>query len=98
MSRTVTVGPNDFIELITTEEGPHRRMRIVSFVGLSAAGGVVNSQFNTDFQPVAVVDMNDGKLRTSEFSDTGDTTGQLTQTDTGPSGHTCFAVYTDTGV
>ena len=94
---TKSIGPEGYLELFSAAEGTLRKLRIVSFVGRSAAGGVVNAQFNPDFQPIAVVDMRDGKLRTAEFSDTGNTLGELTQLDTGPSGHTCWAIYTDTG-
>lgn len=95
---TKSIAPEGYIELYAADVGPKRKIRIVSFKGLSAAGGVVNAQFNKEFQPIAVIDVTDGKLRTSEFSDTGDTTGQLTQNDTGPSGQTCWAIYADTGV
>lgn len=94
---TTSIAREGYIELFSAEVGAARKVRIVSFIGLSAAGGVKNTQFNPDFQPVAVVDVTDGKLRTASFSDTGDTLGELTQLDTGPSGHVCWAVYADTG-
>lgn len=93
-----TIGPGGVLELFSPEVGSRKKVRIVSFKGLAAAGGVINGQFDNNFQPVAVLDVTDGKLRTSEFSDTGDTLGELTQLDTGPSGHTCWAIYADTGV
>ena len=99
-----TLGHRSHMELMAPEEGPKRKMRIVSFKGITGVdtgvgnGGVAHPQFDNAFQPIAVVDMTDGKLRTSEFSDTGDTLGTLTQVDTGPAGHTMWAIYTDTGV
>lgn len=95
---TKSIAPEGFMELVSTKVGPLKKVRIVSFTGLAAAGGVVNTQFETGFQPVAVIDVTDGSLRTSSFSDTGNTTGQLTQLDTGPNAHIMWAIYTDTGV
>jgi hypothetical protein len=47
--------------------------------------------------PIVVIDVTDGKLRTSEFSDTGNQTGELSQIDTGPSGHVMLSFWADTG-
>ena len=95
---TVTIERKGLVELMSTWDGPKRKVRIVSFTGLAAPGGVLGAHFDTELQPIAVIDVTDGSLRTSEFSDTGNTRGELTQNDTGPSGHTCWAIYTDTGV
>lgn len=95
---TTSIGHRGVLELFAADAGPKHKVKIVSFVGLSAAGGVEHADFDATMQPVAVLDLNDGSLRTSEFSDTGNTQGTLTQTDTGPSGHVCWAIYTDTGV
>ena len=94
---TKSIAQEGYLELFSAKLGSARKVRIVSFLGLSAAGGVKNVQFDPAFQPVAVIDVDDGKLRTSSFSDTGNTQGELTQLDTGPSGHVCWAIYTDTG-
>jgi hypothetical protein len=94
----ITIGHKGYVDLLSSTAGSKRKLRIVSFTGLAAAGGVLHQQFDNKMQPVAVFDMSDGKTRTAEFSDTGDTLGQLTQIDTGPSGHVCWAVFSDTGI
>ena len=99
MAETVSIGPNGWVDLLTAKEGAKRKpVRVVSFVGLAAAGPAVAPGRDAGQHPVAVIDVTDGKLRTSEFSDTGNNAGFLTQLDTGPSGHTILAIMTDTGV
>jgi hypothetical protein len=94
-----TIGHRGVLEILTPGAGPKRKpIRIVSFVGLSAAGGVVHPMFDASRHPIAVIDVDEGKLRTAEFSDTGDTTGELTQIDTGPSGHVMLSIWADTGI
>jgi len=101
---TISIGNRGYVELVSTADGAKRRVKIVSFTGLSGVdtgagnGGVINAQFDPALQPIAVVDVTDGSLRTAEFSDTGNTRGELTQTDTGPAGHTCWGIFTDTGI
>lgn len=95
---TISIGPKGHVDLVSSFEGPKRKVKVVSFIGRSTAGPVNHPKITADMQPIAVIDLNDGSLRTSEFSDTGDTTGTLTQLDTGPSGHACWAVFTDTGI
>jgi hypothetical protein len=99
----ISIGPGDHAELLAAAVGSRRIMRVVSFVGRASAGPVLHQFFThgntskTQFK--AVIDMQDGKNRTAEFSDTGAKVGQLplSQLDTGASGHTCFALFTDTG-
>ncbi len=95
---TVSISPGGVHEFISAGDGPKRKVRVVSFTGLSAAGGAIHQFFAPEYQPIAVIDVTDGSLRTASFSDTGDTRGELTQLDTGPAGHTMWAIYTDTGV
>jgi len=96
------IGPNGYMDIIDPIAGPQRSIRIVSFTGAAAAGQVTGPPFplNTSRRGLrAVIDINDGKNRTAEFSDTGCDTGNihLSQLDTGPSGHVCWGIFSDTG-
>lgn len=94
----ISVGPKGHITMVSSASGPKRKVKVVSFIGRSTAGAVNHPQIDSNMQPIAVIDMVDGSLRTAEFSDTGNTMGTLTQIDTGPSGHACWAIFTDTGI
>lgn len=102
---TVKIGYGGYLDLLANYgPGPRRKVRIISFIGRAEAGPVIgNGMFPrtaTKLGFKAVIDVSDGKNRTTEFSDTGALTANiphLTQLDTGPSGHTCWAIITDTG-
>jgi hypothetical protein len=103
---TTTIGPKGYEDLFAADVGPDRKVTIVAFTGLAAAGPIVHPHF----PPTAskrgvklVLDMVTGLNSTSYFSDTGSVAGNLhlTQTDTGQggnfSGHTMWAIISDTG-
>lgn len=99
---TIKIGQGGYVKLQGPDEGPRRQVQIVSFKGASAAGEVAGPHFRIPTDKIslrAVIDVDDGKNRTTEFRDTGAAAGDLhlSQLDTGPSGHTMWAIYTDTG-
>lgn len=104
---TIKIGPKGYVELISSEVGPHRKIKIVSFTGLGADGPIAGQHFphnNSKRQLTAVIDMTIGRNATASFSDTGSDTGDIhiSQIDTGAAGdnwdgHNLWAVITDTG-
>ena len=86
--------------------GAKRVAKIVSFQSRATAGDVNHPQFDPAMQPVWVGNMSlGGADKTVWFTDTGTTTGELKQIDTGTdqnnvgtAGDTMWALYTDTGL
>ena len=103
---TIKIGPKGYVDLIASEVGPKRKVKIVGFTGLAAAGPIAGQHFphnNSERGLKAVIDMTWGLNSTAYFRDTGSDTGNihLSQVDTGAGGnfdgHTMWAVITDTG-
>lgn len=96
---TIVIGNRGYVKHQSSAVGASGTVETVSFTGRATAGGVDHPQFKTEKKRlVSVIDMNERKSRLAEFSDTGATNGELTQLDTGPSGHTIWASFMDTGV
>ena len=94
----ISIGPGGHTQLLSAAEGPKRgAIRVISFVGRSDTGAISNPMFITAQNLAAVIDVTDGSVRTTEFAELLEN-GVISQTDTGPSGHTCFAIVSDTGV
>jgi len=100
----VTLGPKGWIDLISTAEGPKRKVRILSVPNRATPGDALHPFANPDMQPIAAINVRDGKLVTTYISDTGTEQGQVKITDTGAdvtrvgdTGDTLWVIYTDTG-
>ena len=98
----VSIGPKGHVDISTSGSGPQRKVRLVSFYGRSDTGFISQPILRAGENPIAVIDVNYGRLVTSSFG--GIVTGGISQTDTGGlgddgsmSGHTMLAVITDTG-
>lgn len=91
-----SLGPNSNTEFISTGAGAKRRVRLISFFGRADTGAINHPMIVSGEHVVAVIDVSDGSIRTTEFTDIL-AHGIISQTDTGPSGHTMFALITDTG-
>jgi hypothetical protein len=93
---SVSIGPRGYVNIVSTEEGPERNVKIVSFSGRADTGFIPNAHFQAGENPVAIVNVQTGALATSRFG--GVVTGGISQTDTGDfAGNTFFAIVTDTG-
>ena len=98
----VSIGPGGHLDVATAGGGPQRNVRLVSFYGRSDTGYISQPILRSGENPIAVIDVNKGRIVTSSFG--GIVTGGISQTDTGGlgddgsmSGHTMLAVITDTG-
>lgn len=96
-----SIGPKGFLEVVSTEVGPERNVSLLSFNGRGDTGFIDNSRFRVGENPVAIVNVTTGALATSSFNTTV-ANGGINQTDTGANdgrftGHTFFAIVTDTG-
>lgn len=96
---SMKIGPGGFLDIMTSEVGPQRPMRLLSFTARGDTGAIAHPMFKAGENPVAIIDMNTGVAATSAFG--GVVYGAISQTDTGSaaalSGHTMIAVLTDTG-
>jgi hypothetical protein len=93
----ISIGHHSYIELTTASEGPRRRpLRVVSFTSRTDTGAINHPMFRTDDHTIAIIDLREGKVRASEFTDPL-VTGIISQTDTGPGGHQMLAIMGDTG-
>jgi hypothetical protein len=86
---TTKIGPGGFVDLVSSELGPQRQMRIISFTAPAAPGAVSHP-------------MNFGRNVVAAFGAASN--GSITQTDTGGlgadgtmAGHTMWAILGDTG-
>jgi len=99
----ISIGPKGYLDLLSTDEGPRRRVRIISFTSPGDTGPIVHQMFEVGNHPAAIIDIDAGELVTSSFKTTvGSNHAIRHQSDTGLAaaldGHTCWAVITDTGV
>ncbi len=100
----ISIGPKGWVDLWSSDVGPKRKVRIIS-VQIPALGGDVKHPFvDPGMQPIAMINVKDGKLVTTYVSDTGTSTGNVKITDTGAdvtrvgdTGETVWVIYTDTG-
>jgi hypothetical protein len=99
---TTKIGPGGFVDLVSSELGPQRQMRIISFTAPAAPGAVSHPMFKAGENPIAIIDMNFGRNVVAAFGAASN--GSITQTDTGGlgadgtmAGHTMWAILGDTG-
>jgi hypothetical protein len=100
----ITIGPKGVLDIVSSEAGgPQRKVRIIAFPGRGTTGAISQPRFQAGEKPIAIIDVNYGRLVTDSF-DLAVSTGSITQSDTGGlgddgsmSGHTMFAIITDTG-
>lgn len=96
---SIKIGPGGFLDIVTSELGPQRPMRLLSFTARGDTGAIAHPMFKAGENPVAIIDMDNGIAVTGSFG--GVVYGAISQTDTGLSaalaGHTMIAVITDTG-
>jgi hypothetical protein len=102
---SIEIGPKGYIKMFASNVGPKRQVKVVAFTGPGVAGEVAGPHFpvNASKQNLAaVLDITDGKNRSTEWRDTGSVVGDLhiTHVDTGvaalSSGHVLWAFITDT--
>jgi hypothetical protein len=104
---TIKIGPKGYVDLVASDVGAAKKIRIVAFKGLAAAGEIPGQHFPVNASKsrlAATIDVTTGLNATAYFRDTGSLVGDLhlTQVDTGAtpnhSGNTMWAIITDTGV
>lgn len=96
------IGPLGFLDIVSSQVGPQRKIRVISFQAPAAPGAIFHPMLRTGENPIAIVDLNAGRLVTASFG--AASYGSITQTDTGGlgadgtmAGHTMFAILADTG-
>lgn len=97
---SIKIGPGGFLDIVTSEVGPQRKVRLLSFNGRGDTGAIAHPMFREGENPRHILDVNDGADVTAFFG--GVVYGAISQTDTGAndgriSGHTLLAVLADTG-
>ncbi len=99
---TTSIGLKGYIEVVTPALGAQRKFKLGVFTGRSDTGFCVAPFFRATEPPIAIIDMNRGRVVTSSFS--GVVTGGISQSDTGGlgndgsmSGHSMLAIIGDTG-
>lgn len=104
---TIKIGPKGHVDLMASEVGPAKKVKIVAFNARSTVGPIAGQHFPYNASKsalTATIDMTTGKNATVDFRDTGSVIGNihLTQWDTGVAatydGHRMWAIITDTGV
>jgi len=99
----ISIGPKGHVDVVASGGGgPQRKVRLAQFYGRSDTGFIAQPIMRLGEAPIAIVDVDKGRLVTSSFG--GVVTGGLSQTDTGGlgddgsmSGHVMLAIITDTG-
>lgn len=98
----VSIGPKGYLDIIAAG-GPQRKVRLVEFLARGDTGFIAQPLFREGENPIAIIDVNYGRLVTSSFITTL-STGGISQSDTGGLGddgpltnHVMLAVITDTG-
>lgn len=99
----ISIGPKGYLDLVSTDEGPRRMVRIVSFVSPGDTGPIVHQMFEVGKNPAAILDIDAGELVTSSFKTAVSANHAIRhQSDTGQAsaldGRTCWAIITDTGI
>lgn len=95
---TASIGPGGHLKLVSTEVGPERDVKVLSFRGRADTGVIEHPMFKTAQPPVAIINVNTGIDQTAAFS--GTTVGAISQSDTGVgdlSDNMFFAFVSDTG-
>ena len=94
-----SIGPGGHLDIVSSEVGPERNVKLVSFRGRSDTGFIPQAQLRAGEPPVAYVNVTTGELMASDVFG-GVVTGGLSQVDTGVgdlSGSVFFGIVTDTG-
>jgi hypothetical protein len=96
---TSSIGPGGYLNVISSQVGPERNVKIISFDGRSDTGFINQSQVRAGEPPIAYINVTTGALVASGTFG-GVVSGGISQVDTGVgdlSGNTFFGIITDTG-
>lgn len=94
-----SIGPGGHLFVVSSQVGPERDVKLLSFRGRSDTGHIPHSQLRAGEPPIAYINVTTGAL-VADGTFGGVVTGGLSQIDTGVgdlSGNIFFAIVTDTG-
>lgn len=99
-----SIHPGTYLELVTPV-GPQRKIKIVPFYGRADTGAIANQHIRIGENPIAVIDVNYGRVVTASYITAISVTGEISMSDTGGLGddgspgptHTLLAILADTG-
>ena len=103
MAQRITLGPNDWFEVVSTEAGPKRRLVGCSFLGRADSGDVTNAFFpgTGNLNLLAVFNLDRGAALSGTYTDTGNAVGTLKSSGTNHATYDneyCIAIFGDTGI